>query len=58
MARFFLWQKSSSLRGMHYVDWDTICSPTRLSGLWFHCAGKWQDPFESLCFKSSYTPRG
>ncbi|KAK8951217.1 hypothetical protein KSP39_PZI003094 [Platanthera zijinensis] len=47
IARFFLWQKDRSTRGMHYVDWPTVCLPTSHGGLGLHSLDKWRGPLRS-----------
>ncbi|KAK8928633.1 hypothetical protein KSP39_PZI017355 [Platanthera zijinensis] len=47
IVRFFLWQKDRSTRGMHYVDWPTVCLPTSHGGLGLHSLDKWRGPLRS-----------
>ncbi|KAK8939158.1 hypothetical protein KSP39_PZI011122 [Platanthera zijinensis] len=47
IARFFLWQKDRNTRGMHYVDWHTVCLPTSHGGLGLHSLDKWRGPLRS-----------
>ncbi|KAK8940606.1 hypothetical protein KSP39_PZI010699 [Platanthera zijinensis] len=47
IARFFLWQKDRSTRGMRYVDWSTVCLPTSHGGLGLHSLDKWRGPLRS-----------
>lgn len=46
-ARFFLWQKDHSHRGLHYVEWSKVCSPVALGGLGFHSTLTWRAPLRA-----------
>ncbi|KAK8946457.1 hypothetical protein KSP39_PZI006359 [Platanthera zijinensis] len=46
-ARFFLWKKDASHRGVHYVAWDVVCTPKDYGGLGFHSTLNWRGPLRA-----------
>ncbi|KAK8945121.1 hypothetical protein KSP39_PZI007763 [Platanthera zijinensis] len=46
-ARSFLWQRSANNRGMHYVDWASLCKPKNCGGLGFHATTTWSGPLRA-----------
>ncbi|KAK8956535.1 hypothetical protein KSP39_PZI000202 [Platanthera zijinensis] len=46
-ARSFLWQRSANARGMHYVDWASLCRPRNCGGLGFHATVTWSGPLRA-----------
>ncbi|KAK8938531.1 hypothetical protein KSP39_PZI010850 [Platanthera zijinensis] len=46
-ARSFLWQRSANNRGLHYVDWASLCRPKNCGGLGFHATASWSGPLRA-----------